>query len=209
MIVMISNHCLDEAEQNIGLKCEQIFSPYGMHQAYRKGGGFCIDNGAFAKFKPNVFRGLLEREAGRKDLCRFVAVPDVPQSARRTLEVFHHWYPELSGWPLAYVCQDGQEDIEIPWGLISAIFIGGSTEWKLSRYAADCIKAAKVIGKWVHVGRVNTATRIAHFLPMGVDSVDGTGLSRFKDNQAGVKEMLAEMQAPDLFKEPEMLADLT
>jgi hypothetical protein len=106
-------------------------------------------------------------------------VPDVVGSARRTLEVFRHWKTKLADWPLAYVCQDGQENLPLPWNDIAAIFIGGSTDWKMGTHAAACVKAAKAIGKWVHAGRVNTPGRYEYFEKLGADSIDGTGLSRY------------------------------
>jgi hypothetical protein len=194
MILMISNHDLDEAEADSGMPCEQILSPHGRHQLKRENGGFCIDNGAFAKFSAVSFMSLLEREESRIKQCRFVAAPDVVGSARRTCEVFDKWYGQLAGWPIAFVCQDGQESLPIPWDLIAAIFIGGSTEWKMGEHARHCIHAAKVIGKWVHVGRVNTHGRVEYFKNLGADSVDGTGLSRFKDNREKIFASQAQTQ---------------
>lgn len=179
MIAMISNHCLDEAERELGVRCEQIFTPESRHQAKRPECGYCIDNGAYSRFDCESFLSLLERERPRRDLCRFVAVPDVVSSARRTLEVFEIWKQRLADWPLAFVCQDGQEDLPIPWNEITAIFLGGTTEWKMSGHAAACLKAGKAIGKWVHAGRVNTPARFEYFENLGADSIDGTGLSRF------------------------------
>lgn len=179
MIVMISNHDLDECEQQLGTRCEQIFTPESRHNAKRPECKFCIDNGAFAYFDEPSFLTLLERERARRDLCRFVAVPDVVGSARRTLEVFEEWKQRLCDWPLALVCQDGQEHLPIPWKEIAAVFIGGSTDWKMSQHASACIKAAKAIGKWIHVGRVNTPGRFEYFEKLGADSIDGTGLSRY------------------------------
>ncbi len=100
-------------------------------------------------------------------------------SARRTLEVFDRWYRELGAWPRALVAQDGQEDRPIPWELINAVFIGGTTEWKLGPHAEAVVKAAKILEKWVHIGRVNTPARFEKFEEMGADSIDGTGLSRY------------------------------
>ncbi len=192
MIVMISNHDLDECERELGTRCEQIFTPQARHVAKRSECNFCIDNGAFAKFDETSFLSLLERERPRRDLCRWVAVPDVVGSARRTLEVFEEWKLRLSGWPLALVCQDGQEELPIPWKDIAAIFIGGGTEWKIGKHALACIKAAKAIGKWVHVGRVNTPGRFEYFEDLGVDSIDGTGLSRFPDNRHRISDRIDE-----------------
>lgn len=133
----------------------------------------------FTRFNATAFESLLEREIDNIDRCRFVAVPDVVGSARRTLEVFDYWSNIIGFWPLALVAQDGQEDLPIPWSLIQAVFIGGTTEWKLGRYVPMIIKTAQALRKWVHVGRVNTPARFEYFEKLGADSIDGTGLSRF------------------------------
>ena len=59
------------------------------------------------------------------------------------------------------------------------MFIGGSTEWKMSVAAAAVIAEAKRRGKWIHVGRISTPRRAAHFEPMHVNSFDGSGIARF------------------------------
>jgi hypothetical protein len=140
---------------------------------------FAMDNGAFARFEAKGFLAMLEKHAPRKDLCRFVAAPDVVGSARRTMECFSHWQPRLAKWPIAFVCQDGQEDLPIPWENLSAVFIGGSTEWKMSAQASAIVRAAKVIGKWCHIGRINTPGRLEYFEQLGADSCDGTGLAQY------------------------------
>lgn len=142
---------------------------------------WAMDNGCFSTYNEPSFRALLKRELPNRAGCRFVAVPDVVGSARRTLELwaaFHHT-SMFDGWPLALVMQDGMEDFPIPWGSISAVFIGGSTAWKCSQHARAICNAAKMLGKWVHVGRVNTADRLEIVDEFGADSVDGTGLSRY------------------------------
>lgn len=183
MIVMLdTSHDFNECQKELGYPVEQLFTPLTRFKAQRPDAKFAIDNGAFSKFDANSFRSLLEREKDRKNLCRFVAVPDVVGSARRTLEVFKGWQEELGnhkGWPLALVCQDGQENLSIPWNDIEAIFIGGSTKWKESDHAIACIKAAKALGKWTHVGRVNSPDRFEMFEQLGVDSVDGSGIARY------------------------------
>ena len=155
----------------------QLLTPLTMYSD--RGGKYAIDNGAFAGFDAKKFRSLLIRQESAIGRCVFVAVPDVVGSARRTLEVFEHWSELLCKWPLGLVMQDGIEDLAIPWRQISAVFVGGSTEFKLSESATHVIRAARAIGKWVHVGRVNTPGRLAKFIDLGVDSIDGTGLSRY------------------------------
>jgi hypothetical protein len=169
------------AQSELGCVVEQLLTPLTRFKRQYPEGFFAVDNGAFSGFDADTFLSLLERNREAQHLCRFVAVPDVVASARRTLEVFEHWRHKLTGdgWPIALVAQDGQEDLEIPWKGIEAVFIGGTTGWKLSKHAADICKAAKAIGKWVHAGRVNTPARFEYFESLGVDSIDGTGLSRY------------------------------
>lgn len=157
----------------------QLLTPLTRYRLREPQKPWAIDNGAFATFEPKAFQSLLKREEHHQDQCKFVTVPDVVGSARRTLEVFGHWVPKLAGWPLALACQDGQEDQPMPWDSIAAIFIGGSTNWKVGPHAVGCIKAAQAMGKWVHVGRVNDPARFAYFDELGVDSIDGSGIARY------------------------------
>ena len=180
MIVMLdTSQALEKCSEEIGAPVEQLFTPLTRYRPQIPEQRFAIDNGAFSKFEANSFLSLLERERPRRDLCRFVCAPDVVGSARRTIECFEFWRERLAGWPIAFVCQDGQENFDIPWSEIAAIFIGGSTEWKLGKAAAQCVKASRVIGKWCHIGRVNTPGRFEYFQDLGADSIDGTGLSRY------------------------------
>lgn len=180
MIVFLdTSHKFEIAEQELGCAVGQLFTPLTGFVPQRPDGPFAIDNGSFAKFDTKRFESILRRRHHIKQNCKFLAVPDVVGSARRTLEVFDYWAPKLSAWPLALVAQDGQEDLPIPWSRIEAVFIGGSTQWKLGRHAEAVVKAAKAMGKWVHAGRVNTPGRFEYFEEMGADSIDGTGLSRY------------------------------
>ena len=114
-----------------------------------------------------------------KSDCLFVAAPDCVGNAKRTMELFEQWKPRLAGWPVAYVLQDGQDQVPVPWDEISAIFVGGSTEFKMGLQVMLLIREAQARGKWVHVGRVNTPPRVKWFLDLEVDSIDGTGGSRY------------------------------
>lgn len=180
MIVLLdTSESLDVCAAEIGAEVEQLLTPLTRFRLQRPTSRFAIDNGAFSGFQPKPFLSLLEREKDRQAQCIFVAVPDVVASARRTLEVFERWAPKLNGWPLAIVAQDGVQDSPIPWDSIAAVFIGGTTEFKLSQQAQQVIRAAQALEKWVHVGRVNDPQRFAHFEDLGVDSVDGSGIGRY------------------------------
>jgi hypothetical protein len=178
---------LEICSRELGAPVGQLFSPLNgfLPQDDLEVCGF--DNGSLGRFDAKAFLRKLDRLSDVREICRFVAAPDVvvfgPHGpigdARRTLETFEYWYPRLCDWPVALVAQDGQENLPIPWDLMAAIFIGGSTKWKLGHHAAAIIKAAKAMGKWVHAGRVNTPARFEYFEELGADSIDGTGLSRY------------------------------
>lgn len=62
----------------------------------------------------------------------------------------------------------------VPWEAIDAMFIGGTTAWKLGEAARELAGVAKAHGKWLHMGRVNSERRVMYAKLVGCDSVDGT-----------------------------------
>ena len=180
MIALLDNgQDLERCEAEIGVAVGQLLTPLTRYRLRNPTAPWAIDNGGYSGLDVPAFLALLAREEHHQHLCAFVTVPDIVASARRTLELFDHWKPRLAGWTLALACQDGQEHMPIPWGDVGAVFIGGSTAWKMSDCAAQIVRAAKAMGKWVHVGRVNDATRWEHFEKLGADSADGTGIARY------------------------------
>ena len=147
---------------------------------------YAADNGAFSGFDPVRFRRFLTRIAGQPR-CLFVVCPDVVGDARATLALFGEWVLEvrLAGHPVAFVGQDGAEDLVLSWDDFDAWFVGGSTKWKLSQASADLAAEARQRGKWVHVGRVNSLRRLRAAYDMGADSCDGSSPSRYGDKYIG------------------------
>lgn len=100
-----------------------------------------------------------------RNRCVFVVAPDVVANAVATLDLFrwYAWRIQSLGFPVALVAQDGLEGLRWPptWAY-DALFVGGTTAWKLSAAADWCIRRAMQAGKWVHVGRVNSQRRIRH-----------------------------------------------
>ncbi len=145
---------------------------------------WAADNAAFIGFDPARFCHMLGRIAGHPE-CRFVACPDVVGDAVATLAQFAVWGPVIRalGLPVALVAQDGLEHLSVPWGEIDAVFVGGSTDWKLGVGAAGIVREAKRRGMWVHFGRCNTKKRFRHAYQLGCDSVDGSGFSRWPDQR--------------------------
>lgn len=182
MIALLDNgQDLSQCAAELNCEVGQLLTPLTRYRLRNPDAPWAIDNGFFAQTEISSFLSLLEREKHHRRKCLFVTLPDVVGCARRTLEVYDHWRRRevLRGWKRALVCQDGQEHLPIPWDDISAVFIGGSTNWKCGEHAIHIIKAAKALEKWVHVGRVNHGERFSHFEKLGVDSIDGTGISRF------------------------------
>lgn len=142
---------------------------------------FAVDNGCFGTFEKDRWLRLLEVNMPNRSKCLWVTPPDVVGSARRTLEVFDKWGNYLidKNWPVALVAQDGIEDLPIPWDHIAAVFIGGTDRFKDSDNAKQVAKAARLLGKLVHIGRVN-AGRIIGWRDHA-DTGDGSAYSRFTD----------------------------
>jgi hypothetical protein len=143
---------------------------------------WAADNDAFNDaYSDDAFAQMLDTVAGIPG-CLFVTTPDVVGDAAATLERFHRWLAAVRSTeqPVAFVAQDGLEDHPVPWGLIDALFIGGTTEFKMGPVAAAAAQQARLLGKWVHMGRVNTRRRIRYAKSLGCDSMDGTSFSRFR-----------------------------
>lgn len=139
------------------------------------------DNGCFGGGYPgdDAWIGWLRDNAEHASRCRFAVAPDVVADAAATLERSAPWLRRVRslGYPVALVAQDGLEQIAVPWGEFDALFIGGTTAWKLSRHAERLAAEAKRRGHWVHMGRVNSHRRLRRARDIGCDSVDGTLLA--------------------------------
>lgn len=183
-----TSESLTVCAEELGEPVEQLFSPLTMFSDKDPGAMKASDNGGFSGLDVRAYIALLERESHQRHMFRYVAAPDIVANARRTLELFDYWYPRLCQWPIALVIQDGQENLPIPWSLIVAVFIGGSTRFKMSQSAIDIIRTAQAMEKWVHVGRVNEPKRWIHFEKLGVDSVDGTGIARYSHMRIAIRD---------------------
>ena len=137
-----------------------------------------LDNSAYSGFDKNRYLSMLEKWSHADIPVVWVTLPDIVGAAKPTLDLFWHWYPHIS-FHKALVGQDGMEDLELPWAHFKCLFIGGTTEWKLSTHAADLIREGKARGKQIHMGRVNSDKRLRYAYRLGVDTVDGTGYSKY------------------------------
>lgn len=149
---------------------------------------WALDNDAFSGFNEPRFLAMLEKAATATaatsgNRAKFVTAPDVVGEAAPTLELFDTWAPiiKAAGLPVALVGQDGLEDLVVPWDRMDALFLGGSTEWKLGDAARRLTFEAKARGLWVHMGRVNSFKRLRIAASFGCDSADGSKWARFRD----------------------------
>lgn len=139
---------------------------------------WCADNGCFGKGYPGDDKWLAWLEKLGPTDCVFATAPDVVGDAEATMERSLPLLPEIRkrGFPAALVAQDGLEGLDIPWDDFDALFIGGSTEWKLGEAAKALVAEANTRGKYTHMGRVNSKKRYNYARSIGCDSVDGTFL---------------------------------
>lgn len=154
---------------------------------------WAADNGCFAAgegFRLQFFLDWLESMDEHTKTCLFAVAPDVvgdpDATLRRSLPVLP--YLRAFGYRAAFVAQDGQENLPLPWDSFDCLFIGGTDAWKLrpdgKRLAPVVewlIREAHRRGKWAHIGRVNSFRRYRDAADMGADSCDGTYLRSAPD----------------------------
>ena len=155
----------------------------------RAGLRFAIDNGAWpayqnkTAFPSKLFGALVERNGGQAD---FVVIPDVVAGGAASMRFSRYWMPRLKGLRLPLLAiQDGMTAAEVSEFLgeypQAGLFLGGSTEWKLrTMYSWGAVAAA--LGRYYHVGRVNSAKRIRLVHEAGAHSFDGTAATRYSVN---------------------------
>jgi hypothetical protein len=137
---------------------------------------WCADNGCFSsKWESSHWWKWLNKQ---ERTMRFAVCPDVVSDWTATQRLFDEWAPKMraEGFPVAICAQDGARPSEIPWDEIDCVFIGGSTEWKLSSNTEEIISLANRNGTWAHIGRVNSYKRLRWARDIGANSADGTML---------------------------------
>jgi len=162
-----------EREKKYSMDFWQLQTPLSRRKIVRPYG---LDNGCFARFEEKTWNRQVEE--AKKAEPKFVCLPDIVGDARRTLELFDLFKTKTIGVHRALVLQDHIGEFNIPWNEISAVFVGGSDNFKISPECINACKTAKILGKWVHVGRVNTSGRLKNWLDLA-DSLDGSGISQY------------------------------
>lgn len=140
------------------------------------------DNGCFAhpeRFVLDNYLAWLAERVPYQRTCLFATAPDVVGDAAATWERSRDVLPQLRalGYKAALVAQDGMEVMTVPWDTFDALFIGGSTRWKLGEAAYTLGVEAKRREKWLHWGRVNSGRRLGMAATAAADSADGTYLA--------------------------------
>jgi hypothetical protein len=148
------------------------------------GAWWAADNGKFGKGWPGTraWWEWLQGVAVKYDpaRCLFATAPDVVGDSEATTVESRPWLPMIRsiGLPAAFVAQDGCERRGlIPWGEFDVLFLGGSTEFKLSDTARRLTAHARGVGLDVHMGRVNSRRRLRIADDWGCTSADGTFLA--------------------------------
>lgn len=148
---------------------------------------YALDNGAWTAFQrgepfdESAFMRAVDLLGTGAD---WIVVPDIVNGGLASLEYSLSWLDRLRGaGPLLIAVQDGMApgDVRGLLGTSVGIAIGGSTEWK-EQTASLWTRTAHAHGAVCHMLRVNTQRRYHLADGAGVDSFDGSGVSRFADH---------------------------
>lgn len=180
-----------------------MLTPFSQRSIPSTEWAWAADNGCFAeRWDEKIWLNWL-RSKQHPESAIFATVPDVVGSHAATLERWGRYHSTVTdaGYKPAFVLQDGVVLDEIPWDEMEALFIGGSTEFKLSSTAREATHIAKSERKWVHMGRVNSKKRITIAREWGCDSVDGTYLAFAPDHNTHrlIKMMKYDQPVPAPF----------
>lgn len=168
-------------------------------------GSWAADNGCYSQgesFDLAAYLKWLEKMVPAQSNCLFATAPDVVGDAVATWARSRDVLPQIRelGYKAALVGQNGIEDLEIDWDAFDALFIGGTTAWKLSETAYRLVVEARARGKWCHMGRVNSRKRLIAAAVSGYQSADGTHVSFEPDKKiAQLVRWLGELERQERF----------
>jgi len=151
---------------------------------------YALDNGAWTAFQQGepfdelAFGRAVELLGESAD---WIVLPDIVAGGMASLEFSLRWLERLKGIPtrLLLAVQNGMEPDDVRELLSPAVglFVGGDTQWKLAK-VNTWGHLARRRNCYMHVGRVNSAKRIALCAAAGAHSVDGTSATRFEKTLA-------------------------
>jgi hypothetical protein len=124
------------------------------------------------------YLAVLQQHQAIRARCLFATAPDVVSNWRETWAQSRDVLPAIRalGFPAAIVLQDGCAELPDP-AAYDVVFVGGTTAWKLSEHTYRLVLEAKRLGKWCHLGRVNSLRRLRAAKVSAYDSADGTCLA--------------------------------
>jgi len=150
---------------------------------------YALDNGAWTSFQRGeafhaaAFERALARVGAGAD---WIVLPDIVIGGLASLRFSQAWLHKLRqrhnlrNKMFLIAVQNGMapQHLRRLLGPRVGVFVGGDTAWKLTTMAIWA-RLAHAHGTICHVGRVNSARRIRLCAAAGVDSFDGSGVSRF------------------------------
>lgn len=154
---------------------------------------WAADNDCYQGLDAKAFGKMLDRIANLPG-CLFVTCPDVVANHLETTRLWLEWRQRIAdttNLPVAFVLQDGCREVPDD---ADAVFIGGSTEFKMGPDAERLVATARASNRHVHMGRVNTDRRIRYAAAIGCDSIDGSKWARWK--ALTLRAGLASVSAP-------------
>lgn len=130
--------------------------------------GAAFDEVAFAR---DVLSILDLPPTNRPD---FAVLPDAVAQGDTSLGMSMSWLHRVGRLPISWALavQDGMTTDGISWEApFDVVFVGGTTQWKLSTARQWC-EVAHANRKRVHVGRMGSARRVRWARSIGADSID-------------------------------------
>lgn len=149
---------------------------------------WAADTGCFTqphRHEDEKYLRWLRDRSDAADRCVFATAPDVVADPVATLRKSLPMLGRIRdvGYRAALVAQDGMKPGELPWAEFDALFLGGTTAWKLGPDAAALVREAVRRGVPAHMGRVNSLRRMRIAQLMGCASVDGTCVAFHPESQ--------------------------
>lgn len=144
---------------------------------------YALDNGAWTAhqlgepFDVAAFERAVDLMGYGAD---FIVLPDIVAGGMDSLKLSLSWMDRLREFRTLIPVQDGMSprDVGDHVSTTRGIFVGGSTEWKLSTMEmwGRCAAEWRC---WLHVGRVNSVKRVALCASAGATSFDGSSVTRY------------------------------
>lgn len=164
-----------------------VASTRGRSEMRTEGFRYAIDNGAWPAyqrgktFPREAFERVVDELGAGAD---WIVAPDIVAGGRASLDLSLSWLDRLVPIaPVLLAVQDGMQtdDVRPILGRRVGLFVGGSTDWKLSTLASWGA-LGRSVGCYVHVARVNSVRRIWRCQDAGAHSIDGTSVTRWAVN---------------------------